>query len=290
MAKKFLVPIDLNSQELQNAVIQVLGTDPGSPVNGQIWVNSTNNTLKVRLGGVTIALGRLDQVSAPTAAVSLNSQRLTSLADGIADTDGATVGQLKAMQSGMDWKNSVRVASTANGTLASAFANGSTVDGVTLATGDRILLKNQTAGSENGIYTVAAAGAPTRATDADTNAKVTPGLTVAVEEGTANLDTVWILTTNAPITLGSTSLTFSKLPVGGGGGSTLTKYTATGPASGATTWTVTHNLGTLDATYTLRDASTEAEVFADAVFASNTLTFTFGATQSTNSLKVVVIG
>ena len=56
--------------------------------------------------------------------------------------------------------NSVRVATTANGTLSSAFANGQTVDGVTLATNDRILLKNQSTGSENGIYTVNASGAP----------------------------------------------------------------------------------------------------------------------------------
>jgi phage-related tail fiber protein len=287
VSKSFLTPINLNQQEIQNAVVQILGTDPASPVNGQIWVNSVSNTLKVRLNGVTVLLGRLDQISAPTASVSLGSQKIVSMADGTAATDGATVGQLTALKSGLDWKDSVRVATTATGTLATAFANSQTVDGVTLATNDRILLKNQTSGAENGIYTVNASGAPTRAIDADSAGEVTGGMTVAVEAGTANADTVWILTTDGAITIGSTSLAFSKLPIGGG----LTKVTGTGPGSGSTTWAISHNLGTSDITYMLRDASTNAEVVADAVATdNNTLTLTFGATQSSNSLKVTIIG
>lgn len=92
-------------------------------------------------------------------------------------------------------KNAVRVATTANGTLATAYANGETVDGVTLATGDRILLKDQTAADENGLYTVNATGAPTRATDADTLAEVEEGLYTVVTQGTANTATAWLLTT-----------------------------------------------------------------------------------------------
>src|SRR5688500_16412125 len=68
---------------------------------------------------------------------------------------------------GIQTKVEVRAATTANGTLASAFDNGSVIDGVTLATGNRILIKDQTAGAENGIYVVQASGAPVRATDAD---------------------------------------------------------------------------------------------------------------------------
>jgi phage-related tail fiber protein len=288
-AKKFLTPLDMTQLEIQNAVVQLLGSDPGSPVNGQIWVNSTSWVLKARLNGATVQWGRLDQITAPTASVNFNSQKITSLADGTASTDAATVGQLTAIKSGMDWKDSVRVATTANGTLATAFANGQTVDGVTLVTGDRILLKNQSTGADNGIYTVAASGAPTRATDADISAEVTAGMTIPVEEGTSNADTIWILTTNNAITLGTTALTFSKVPVGAG--SSIVKFTATGPSGAGTTWAVTHNLGTSDAVYTLRDASTNAEVMADAVFTDgNTLTFSFGASQSINALKVTVMG
>lgn len=111
---------------------------------------------------------------------------------------------------GTSWKSVVRVATTANGTLATAFANGQTVDGVVLATGDRILLKNQTAGAENGIYVVAASGAPARATDCDTGAELV-GMAVMVAEGTANADTLWHCTTNATITIGSTALVFAQI-------------------------------------------------------------------------------
>lgn len=288
MSKKFLIPIDMNQQEIQNGVIQLLGTDPSSPVNGQTWINTTSWTLKVRLNGVSVTLGRLDQITAPTATVNMNSQKIGSMADGVAASDAATVGQLTAIKAGMDWKDSVRVATTTAGTLSTSFENGDTVDGVTLATGDRILLKNQSTGSENGIYTVNASGAPTRATDADSSVEVTAGMVVPVEEGTTNADSVWILTTNNPITLGTTSLSFSKIPVGS---SNLAKFTATGPGVAGTTWAVTHNLGTSDFAYTLRDASTNAEVFADAVATdNNTLTFTFGASQAQNSLKVAIIG
>jgi hypothetical protein len=79
-------------------------------------------------------------------------------------------------------------------------------------------LKDQTTGSENGIYIVNVSGAPTRRSDADASAEVTGGLSVWVNEGTANADTGWSLTTNDPITLGTTALVFAQT---GGGGSTL---------------------------------------------------------------------
>jgi hypothetical protein len=120
-----------------------------------------------------------------------------------------------------DWKQSVRAATTANVTLASAAPN--TLDGVTLATNDRILVKNQTAPAENGIYVVTtlgtgANGVWTRATDADTSAKVTTGMYVYVEEGTTAGRSQWVLSTPGPITLGTTGLTFVKF----NGGATLT--------------------------------------------------------------------
>jgi hypothetical protein len=109
----------------------------------------------------------------------------------------------------VDWKDSVRVATTAAGTLATSFENGDIVDGVTLVTGDRILIKDQVAGAENGIYVVNASGAPTRATDADASAEVTGGMTVRVSEGTENRFSEWFLDTFDPIVLGTTALLFS---------------------------------------------------------------------------------
>jgi hypothetical protein len=88
--------------------------------------------------------------------LNLQSQRITSLADPSVATDATTKQYVDNLVNGLTWKEEVRVATTANGTLATAFANGQTVDGVALVTGDRILLKNQTTATENGIYVVAA--------------------------------------------------------------------------------------------------------------------------------------
>lgn len=108
---------------------------------------------------------------------------------------------------GLKAKQSVRVATTANGTFASAFDNGSTVDGVSLSTGDRILIKNQTDETQNGIYEVQASGAPSRTADADTWDELVAAF-VFVESGTANPDTGWVCTTNPGGTLGVNDVTF----------------------------------------------------------------------------------
>lgn len=161
---------------------------------------------------------KADGTRALTGDLSMGSHKLTALTDGTADSDAAAWGQVKALFNGQDAKPSVRVATTANGALATAYENGDTVDGVTLATGDSILIKDQTTGSENGIYVVAASGAPARRSDADASAEVTAGLSVWVNEGTTNADTGWTLTTNDAIVLGTTALVFAQT---GGGGSTL---------------------------------------------------------------------
>jgi hypothetical protein len=110
-----------------------------------------------------------------------------------------------------DPKDAVRVASTAN--VDEATGGLLTIDGITLVAGDRVLLKDQTAGSENGIW-VAASGAWSRATDADEDDEVTQGLSVDVVEGTVNGQTRWLLTTADPITVDTTALTFVKVPTG----------------------------------------------------------------------------
>ncbi|MCF5700571.1 phage tail protein [Pseudomonas syringae] len=106
----------------------------------------------------------------------------------------------------LDGKQSVRVAASSNIVLSGA----QQIDGVAVIAGDRVLVANQTLAKDNGLWIVAN-GDWVRATDANSSAKVTPGLTVMVEEGTANGDSLWHLTTNAPITLGTTALTFKML-------------------------------------------------------------------------------
>jgi hypothetical protein len=116
-----------------------------------------------------------------------------------------TKSYVDALVNGLDVKASVRVATTENSDLSGL----DTVDGVTLTAGDRVLVKDQTIASENGVY-VAAAGAWSRAADCDASAEVTSGLFTFVAEGTINADSAWVLTTNDPITVGSTSLTFTQ--------------------------------------------------------------------------------
>jgi phage-related tail fiber protein len=106
----------------------------------------------------------------------------------------------------LDCKQSVRVATTENIVLSGA----QQIDGVAVTSGQRVLVKAQTAAKDNGLY-VAANGAWGRSADANTNAKVTPNLTVMVEEGTAHGDSLWQLVTSGPIELSTTALVFEML-------------------------------------------------------------------------------
>lgn len=237
-------------------------------------------------------------------------------------TDAANKGYVDNAVQGLSWKQAVRVATTTTGTLASAYENGDTIDGVVLSTGDRILLKDQSTGSENGIYVVNASGAPTRAEDANTSAEI-DSMTVYVEAGTANADTVWTLTTNDP-TLGVTSLVYAQ--VNGGvvpQASTTTagkvelatqaeaqaksdtdravtpasladfarKYTGLIGDNSSTTLAVTHGLGSQWVTAQVFDASTNEQVECDVVLTSGTqVSFTFATAPGTNAYRVVITG
>lgn len=149
--------------------------------------------------------------------VNVNGDTMTNFltlhADPTSALHASTKQYVDAMVAGQRVKDAVRVATTGPGTLATSFENADTVDGVTLATGDRILIKDQGTGAENGVYIVQASGAPVRATDFDGNSstgEVVGGATFWVNEGTTNGDTAWTLTNNGTITVGSTALTFTQ--------------------------------------------------------------------------------
>ena len=143
-------------------------------------------------------------MTAPSASVAFNSQKLTGLAAGVASTDAATKGQVDVASAGLDAKDACRVATTANITLSGE----QSIDGITTTT-DRVLVKNQSTGSQNGIY-VSASGSWARSTDADADSEVTSGLYTFITEGTANGSQGFVLTTDDPITVGSTALVFSQ--------------------------------------------------------------------------------
>ena len=265
----------------------------------------------------------LSAFSAPTGSLAMGSQKITGLSDGSAATDAASWGQVQTLVAGLDWKQAVRAISTTNITLASGAANGSSLGGVTLVTGDRILLAGQSTAAENGIYTVNGSGAPTRATDADASGEIKVGTVVPVQAGTGANTFYYCTATGAtPWTTASSStwsflftvtstqagagLTASGnvLAVGAGTGISVgadsvavdtsvvaRKYTATGPSGAGTTWVVTHSLGNRDCVANLYDASTYATVYADEVRTdANTITYTFASSQGINSLRVAVIG
>lgn len=171
--------------------------------------NHTGTQLAATISDLAAAVqtNRLDQMAAPNAAVAMNGQLITGLADPISNQDAVTKAYVDAISMGLYIKSPVRAATTANIDLNSP---GAAIDGVTLASNDRVLVKDQSTPSQNGIWVFnGAASAMTRALDANVSAEVKAGTYTFVSEGSTQADTSWVLTTDDPITLGSTGLTFT---------------------------------------------------------------------------------
>jgi hypothetical protein len=145
-----------------------------------------------------------------TGTVAVNGAKITGLAEPTASDDAATKGYVDARAAGLDPKQSVRAATTGNINISTDLENGDTIDGVTLATGDRVLVKDQSTGSQNGIYVVVSSGAASRSTDMDEDEEVTAGLFFFVEEGTTNADSGWVLTSDNPLVVDTDALTFTQ--------------------------------------------------------------------------------
>ena len=237
-----------------------------------------------------------------TNVLDANGFKITNAADPTSAQDVVTKAYADALAQGYKWKDPVRAATTGNITLSGA----QTIDGVSVIAGDRVLVKAQSTGSANGIY-LAASGSWTRATDFDAASELV-GASCFVSEGTTLGNSVWVMTTDAPITLGTTPLVFVQTNGGtsytAGNGVTITggvvavdpavtarKASATIGDGTATTITVTHNLNTQDVVVSVREVSGNAVVLADVVANGvNTVQITFGTAPTSGQYRVTVVG
>jgi hypothetical protein len=342
---KFLVPVDLTKQELQNARIQNLAAAPSAPVvgqeyydtalahlyvwNGSAWEQASGVTATggggtvtsvglslpaiftvtgspvTASGTLTAALAseaantvlagptgsagvptfrtlvaadvpRLDLLGAPTAPLSLNNQRITNLASPTAATDAASKSYVDA---------TAQVATTAalpantyaNGTggigaTLTATANGAlTVDGYTPAVGDRILVKNEVAGANNGLYDVTQVGSGatpyilTRNVYMDAPAEF-PGAFIPVEDaGTTNANSLWLCTNTVAPTVGTTAITFTQ----------LNKGTDLQPGTGIT---ITGNTVAISATYVGQASITTLGTVTTGTWQATAIAVAYGGT------------
>ena len=268
----------------------------------------------------------LNALAAATANYSMGGFSLTNLADPVSAQQAATKNYVDNAVAGLTWKSPVRVASTANVTIASALINASVIDGVTLATGDRVLLKNQTTPAENGIYVVVASGAASRATDSSTAAQLV-GEATYVESGTVAGGQVYTLSSPATVTgftVNTTSITYTQFSgasvatagagltatgnvfaVGAGTGITVQadtvsidtavvarKYAQAFGDGSATSYVITHSLGTQDVEVSVyTNSGVFDEVECDVQHTSTTtITLLFSVAPTTNQYRTVIFG
>lgn len=255
--------------------------------------------------------------------IDMQSRPIVNVANPANPQEAATKDYVDGVVRGLDWKQEVVAASTGNVTIASP---GTSLDGVTLTAQDRILLKDQTTASQNGIYVwTASAAALTRALDATTGVQLS-GATTTVQRGTVNADRIYRCTADDPITVGTTNLPWVQVGAGGGGeivtagagltksGTTLDVGAGTGIVVGADTVSidpavvsrkyataigngsltsipVTHSLGTRDVTVQVYDATTYERIMVDEVRTdANTVTLSFAVAPSSGAYRVVVTG
>jgi hypothetical protein len=260
--------------------------------------------------------------------IDMTGQLIQNVASPGAGTDAANKNYVDNLINGLAWKQPVRAATTAN--IANVLTGApNTLDGVTLVATDRVLVKDQTTQSGNGVYTVTTVGTGAngvwaRSTDMDA-ANEFVNATVYVSEGTVNADKAFTQTANAPITVGTTNLswaqvgggsaytagnglqlstsTFSVLadPVAGGGISVtasgvkvdtavvVRKFAQLVGDGSTTNIPVTHNLATQDVQIDVRDASTNQKVQVDFTSTSTTVTtLNFATAPTTNQYRVTV--
>ena len=188
---------------------------------------SSTSTARTNLGLGTIATQNANNVA-------LTGGTITGLGDPSSSSEAATKNYVDNLVTGLRTRVIARAASTANVAIATGLENGDVLDGVTLATGNRVLLKNQTTTSQNGLYTVVASGTASRDTEFDIISEIA-GQLILISEGTTNADTMYLCTTDTSATLGSSAITYTQVFPSAGG--TVTSVAVAD--SGSSEFTVT---------------------------------------------------
>lgn len=250
-----------------------------------------------------------------------NTAKIINLPSPTAAGDAAPKGYVDGLVEGLAWKDAARVATQANLNLA---APGATIDGITMAVNDRVLVRSQTAGAENGIYIFNGAATPaTRSLDADTFAELEQAI-ITVEEGTSAASTFRQSAING--TIGATTVTWSSFGMAAPSATETTagiaeiatqaetdtgtddlrfvtplklatyagkakRYAATFGDGSATSYVITHNLNTLDVVATIRETGGSVrEAICEVQYTSvNSITLLFAAAVAASALRVVVV-
>ena len=182
----------------------------------------------------TLGLGTIATQNANN--VALTGGTITGLGDPSSTSDAATKNYVDTLVAGLRTRAVARVASTANVNISTGLENGDTLDGVTLVTGNRVLLKDQSTASQNGLYTVVASGAASRDTEYDTISELA-GQLILVSEGSTHADDLFLCTTDTSATLGSSSISYTQVFPSSGG-----TVTSVGLAdAGSSEFTVTNS-------------------------------------------------
>jgi hypothetical protein len=190
---------------------------------------SSTSTARTNLGLGTIATQNANNVA-------LTGGTITGLGDPSSTSEAATKNYVDNLVAGLRTRAVARVASTTNVAISSGLENGDTLDGITLVTGNRVLLKDQSTPSQNGLYTVVATGAASRDTEYDTISELA-GQLILVSEGSTHADDLFLCTTDTSATLGSSSISYTQVFPSSGG-----TVTSVGLAdAGSSEFTVTNS-------------------------------------------------